>query len=79
HHVIPWQHGGETNISNAALLCGPHHTLIHHSEWRLELVQGTPTFTAPYLIDPIQTSRRNTYHHGLNKSSHHNSTHNQQN
>ena len=69
HHVLPWQEGGESNISNAALLCGRHHTLIHHSEWTLALVQGTPCFTAPYLIDPTQTPRRNTYHHGLSKNS----------
>lgn len=70
HHVIPWQAGGENNISNAALLCGPHHTLIHHSEWSLALIHGTPCFTAPYLIDPTQTPRRDTYHHGLTKSTH---------
>ena len=70
HHVLPWQEGGESNISNAALLCGRHHTLIHHSEWSMALVQGTPCFTAPYLIDPTQTPRRNTYHHGITKNSH---------
>ena len=65
HHVIPWQEGGETNISNAALLCSHHHTLLHHSCWTMKMIDGTPYFIAPYLIDPSQTPRRNTYHHGL--------------
>ncbi|MHA7176706.1 HNH endonuclease signature motif containing protein [Arthrobacter sp. Sr24] len=68
HHVIPWQQGGETNIDNGALLCSRHHTLIHHSDWVLEIVNGTPTFTAPYFIDPSQTPRSNTYHRGLTKN-----------
>ena len=70
HHVIPWQDGGESNISNAALLCSRHHTLIHHSDWTMTITYGTPTFTAPYLIDPTQTPRRNTYHHGQPKTHH---------
>jgi hypothetical protein len=70
HHITPWQEGGETNINNAALLCSRHHTLIHHSDWTLKLINGTPYFTAPYLKDPTQTPRRNTYHHGLPKITH---------
>lgn len=70
HHVIPWQDGGESNISNAALLCGRHHTLIHHSNWTMTITYGTPYFTAPYLIDPHQKPRRNTYHHGQPKTHH---------
>jgi hypothetical protein len=29
HHVRPWQHGGLTCLSNAALLCPRHHTVVH--------------------------------------------------
>ncbi|WP_449372932.1 DUF222 domain-containing protein [Arthrobacter psychrolactophilus] len=65
HHIIPWQEGGETNINNAALLCSKHHSQIHHSDWSMELIHGTPFFTAPYLLDPSETLRRNTFHHGL--------------
>ena len=65
HHIKPWHHGGETNINNAALLCQHHHTLLHHSTWTATLINGTPHYTAPYLIDPHQTPRRNNYHHGL--------------
>ncbi|MHA7304139.1 HNH endonuclease signature motif containing protein [Arthrobacter sp. TMN-49] len=65
HHIIPWQNGGETNIDNAALLCSYHHALLHRSAWTVTLKNGTPYFTAPYLIDPSQTPRRNNFHHGL--------------
>ncbi|MEV8144138.1 DUF222 domain-containing protein [Specibacter sp. NPDC078709] len=65
HHVIPWQEGGETSIANAALVCSHHHTKIHHSDWTMKMIDGTPHFIAPYLVDPSQTPRRNTYHHGL--------------
>ncbi|MBO1754632.1 HNH endonuclease signature motif containing protein [Allobranchiibius sp. CTAmp26] len=29
HHVKPWWAGGKTNLQNAALLCGRHHTIVH--------------------------------------------------
>ena len=29
HHVIPWWAGGETSLTNAALLCARHHTIVH--------------------------------------------------
>lgn len=67
HHVIPWQEGGETNLDNAALLCGPHHALIHHSQWQVHLIDGTPWFTPPWAVDPTQTKLRNNFHHGLQK------------
>ncbi|MHA7269048.1 HNH endonuclease signature motif containing protein [Arthrobacter sp. HLT1-20] len=65
HHIIPWQNGGDTNINNAVLLCSYHHSLLHHSDWSVTLKNGTPYFTAPYLLDPSQTPRRNYFHHGL--------------
>ncbi|WP_197275096.1 HNH endonuclease signature motif containing protein [Luteipulveratus halotolerans] len=32
HHVIWWSRGGTTDVSNAALLCGRHHTLVHRRD-----------------------------------------------
>lgn len=29
HHIQHWADGGETNLTNLALLCGHHHTLLH--------------------------------------------------
>lgn len=32
HHVRHWSHGGPTDLSNAALLCARHHTLVHERD-----------------------------------------------
>ena len=29
HHIVPWPHGGPTDLDNLALLCGSHHRLVH--------------------------------------------------
>ena len=29
HHLLPWDHGGPTDLDNAALLCGHHHRHAH--------------------------------------------------
>ncbi len=29
HHLKHWLHGGRTDLSNAAMLCGRHHTVVH--------------------------------------------------
>ncbi|WP_344066470.1 HNH endonuclease signature motif containing protein [Terrabacter lapilli] len=29
HHVVHWLHGGATDLSNGALLCGRHHIVVH--------------------------------------------------
>jgi hypothetical protein len=29
HHLIHWIDGGATDLANAALLCGRHHTIVH--------------------------------------------------
>ncbi len=65
HHIVPWADGGETNISNAALLCTVHHHAVHDGSWSVELINGTPWFTPSYKIDPTRTKLRNPYHHGL--------------
>ncbi|WP_342778141.1 HNH endonuclease signature motif containing protein [Oryzihumus leptocrescens] len=33
HHVTHWANGGATDVSNAALLCGRHHTIVHQRGW----------------------------------------------
>lgn len=40
HHLIPWSHGGATDLDNLVLLCRRHHTLTHEGGLRLSL---TPT------------------------------------
>ena len=35
HHLVPWECGGETLLSNLALLCSFHHHQVHEGGWRL--------------------------------------------
>ena len=58
-----WRHGGRTDITNLALICGRHHTLIHTGEWVLQMQDGVPYVVAPSWIDPTRTPRRNTLFH----------------
>ncbi|PYI66407.1 hypothetical protein CVV68_14000 [Arthrobacter livingstonensis] len=64
HHITPWADGGETNISNAALLCEVHHHAVHRGFWGVELINGVPWFTPCFKLDPTRTKLRNYYHHG---------------
>lgn len=32
HHVLHWSRGGRSDVSNYALLCGRHHTLVHQHD-----------------------------------------------
>jgi hypothetical protein len=40
HHLQHWADGGPTDIGNAALLCGRHHTIVHRKGYHGELVDG---------------------------------------
>ncbi|MGH3622682.1 MAG: HNH endonuclease signature motif containing protein, partial [Sciscionella sp.] len=64
HHIVPWFHGGATDITNCALLCRTHHTLMHHDhcEWDIHMVNGHPEFLPPKYIDPERKPLRNTLH-----------------
>jgi hypothetical protein len=64
HHIVHWGNDGPTDLPNLVLLCGYHHRLIHHSEWRVRInpKDGLPDFIPPAYIDPDQRARRNRYH-----------------
>lgn len=48
HHVVPWEQGGVTDLSNLLPLCTEHHHLVHEGGWRIELADDrTVTWTAP--------------------------------
>ncbi|MGY2080173.1 DUF222 domain-containing protein [Modestobacter sp. SYSU DS0657] len=58
HHLIHWLHGGETNLTNSALLCERHHTKVHHGfrvqrqpdgRWRTWRPDGTEILIGPLL------------------------------
>jgi Domain of unknown function (DUF222)/HNH endonuclease len=64
HHIQHWSDGGRTDLGNLALLCGHHHRLVHHSEWRVRInpKDGLPEFVPPSYMDSEQRPRRNKYH-----------------
>ena len=37
HHIVPWEHGGMTNLDNLLPLCPRHHHAVHDKGWVLEL------------------------------------------
>ena len=48
HHVIPWEEGGPTDLSNLAPLCTEHHHLAHEGGWTLTLTPDRiATWTRP--------------------------------
>ncbi|SDP22747.1 protein of unknown function [Pedococcus dokdonensis] len=46
HHLQHWADGGATDLSNAALLCGRHHTIVHRHGYHAQLVDHTDTGAA---------------------------------
>ena len=52
HHVLPWEHGGETKIANLVMLCRVCHRLVHHAGWEVRLVGGLRRVRATGLDRP---------------------------
>lgn len=62
HHVVSWLDGGESALDNGVLLCGHHHSRVHHEHWDIVMdVDRRPTFVPPEHIDPQRRPRRNPY------------------
>ncbi len=60
HHVTHWADHGPTSVGNCVALCGRHHRLVHHSQWRIDMTGGIPQFhPPPWLGGP---PRRNPLH-----------------
>jgi hypothetical protein len=55
HHIIEWESGGETKLSNCVMLCRTCHRLIHFTDWIVRLRDGLPEFIPPAWIDPGST------------------------
>jgi hypothetical protein len=36
HHLVWWTRGGATALPNLAMICRPHHRMVHEEAWRLE-------------------------------------------
>jgi Domain of unknown function (DUF222)/HNH endonuclease len=63
HHLTPWEHGGETKLSNLAMLCRMHHRQAHSTEWVVRIRDGLPEFIPPRWIDPDRRPRRRALPH----------------
>ena len=46
HHIIPWDEGGPTDLSNLVLLCRYHHRQVHYGRLKVIFKEGRAT-TAP--------------------------------
>jgi len=58
-HNVDWALGGRTELTNLGPLCKGHHTVRHHTDWRIEQVAGSGgaiRWTSPsgrhYLVEP---------------------------
>ncbi|MET9270607.1 DUF222 domain-containing protein [Kribbella sp. NPDC003557] len=51
HHLISWIDGGDTKISNLALLCRRHHTDVHAGHWHITIRDGVVHVTRPTWAD----------------------------
>lgn len=58
HHVTWHRHGGPTSLDNLALVCGPHHRLIHtqpadpRDAWTMAMRDGLPHLRPPARLTP---------------------------
>jgi Domain of unknown function (DUF222) len=64
HHAeLDWANGGQTNITDEALACGPHNRLVEEGGWRTrKRKDGRTEWIPPPHLDTGQT-RINNYHH----------------
>jgi hypothetical protein len=56
HHILPWEHGGHTDVDNLVLLCRRHHRLLHAGEYTITTHEGRPRFLDTH-HRPIGTGR----------------------
>jgi hypothetical protein len=67
HHAeCDWANGGQTNITDEALACPPHHRLVEDGGWKTrKRKDGRTDWIPPPHLDSGQT-RINNYHHPEN-------------
>jgi Domain of unknown function (DUF222)/HNH endonuclease len=63
HHLTPWELGGETKLSNLAMVCRAHHRQIHFTDWVVRIRDGLPEFVPPAWIDPLRRPWRKALPH----------------
>ena len=48
HHIVEWDHGGDTRADNLLCLCPRHHGLVHRNGWTVQVADdNTVTYTTP--------------------------------
>jgi 5-methylcytosine-specific restriction protein A len=52
HHLQSWVDGGETKISNLALVCRAHHRALHDGYWVITITNGEVQVSRPDWADP---------------------------
>jgi hypothetical protein len=57
HHLVWWTRGGATTLPNLALMCRPHHRMVHEEGWRL-VRHKDGRFTAIPPLRPVMPSAR---------------------
>lgn len=57
-HLVPWSHGGPTDLDNGALMCAFHHRRFDNDGWALERGGGATWLIPPAWVDSARTPRR---------------------
>ena len=55
HHLKAWSENGKTDLADGVLICGRHHTLVHHPDYTVE---RRPGWRISITRTPRQTPRR---------------------
>jgi hypothetical protein len=58
HHVVWWTRGGATALPNLALMCRPHHRLVHEGGWSLQRQKNEWHAAPPGKIPTPRFTRR---------------------
>jgi hypothetical protein len=58
HHLVWWTRGGETSLNNLAMLCRPHHRLVHEGGWSLQRSRNQWLAAPPVRIPARLLTRR---------------------
>lgn len=63
NHIQPWYLGGETDLSNGALLCPICHASFHAGHFKIVVLKSIPYVLQNKAVDPEQRLRRNWFFH----------------
>jgi hypothetical protein len=61
HHLRSWIDGGETKISNLALLCRRHHVDLHHGRWTVTITDELVEVARPSWAEPPPRQHRSRH------------------